>query len=33
MDGAPSDDCFNDNHLGTPLTRLMPVRAPSTPSS
>jgi hypothetical protein len=32
MDGAPSDDCFNDNHLGTPVTRLIPVRAPSTPS-
>jgi hypothetical protein len=30
--GAPSDDCFNNNHLGTPLMRLTPVRAPSTPS-
>jgi hypothetical protein len=32
MDGVPSDDCINDNHLGTPLMRLMPVRVPSTPS-
>jgi hypothetical protein len=32
VDGAPSDDCFNGNHLGAPLMWLMPVQAPSTPS-